>query len=540
MNVAIYARYSTDKQDARSIEDQVRKCREHAKAKGWTVSDLFSDEAISGSHREREGLKRLLVTAGQKGGSPFARVLVDDLSRLSRDLWDLGTIVFQDLALCRVHLIDVSTGMSSDDPNARMMFATKGLINDAFLENVRRQTHRGLEGRALAGYWTGGRVYGFRTVKEPNPSDADHPRAVPQIEPDQAEVVRRIFREFVSGVGLGRIADALNRDGIQAPYDRSHTKRAGKGWGQSTIRSVLTNERYMGRWVWNKRKYSKGPGGTRRGEMRPASEWRVREVPELAIVDADLWREAQERLKENTVRVRRTKSGERYEHLLSGLLRCGECGSSMQVVSAKVKNGTRYANFGCAARHTKGEAICSNRRYVSELKIERAIIGSILDVLSAPDLAERVERSFVARFTELNRQAAGGGSLQKEQAEAEKHVRNLTQAIGRMGLTEALEESLREAEERRRSLRARASAVRSKPAVLPTRAMVAKAVASSRDLILKDPQRKREFLRRHVGRIVLTPETESPGHSYRATGAIELSGLLGAGVLDTNGCGGRI
>jgi site-specific DNA recombinase len=196
MKVAIYARYGADKQDARSIDDQVRRCRELAMAKGWAVVQVFTDEAISGSHRERVGLKRLLAAARQKGGSPFARVLVDDLSRLSRELWDLGSIVFQDLALCRVHVIDVGTGMGSDDPNARLMFATRGLVNDAFLENVRRQTHRGLEGRALAGFWTGGRVYGYRTIREPTPADPEHPRAIPQVDPAEAEIVRRIFRDF--------------------------------------------------------------------------------------------------------------------------------------------------------------------------------------------------------------------------------------------------------------------------------------------------------------------------------------------------------
>ena len=65
-----------------------------------------------------------------------------------------------------VKVTDVSKGMSSDAQGARLMFGTLALVNDHFLEMVRTETHRGLEGRALAGFSTGGRVYGFSTVKE--------------------------------------------------------------------------------------------------------------------------------------------------------------------------------------------------------------------------------------------------------------------------------------------------------------------------------------------------------------------------------------
>ncbi len=96
---------------------------------------------------------------------------MDDLSRLSRDLGNTWRIVFRDLATAHVRVIDVSTGMASDSAGARIQFGALALVNDTMLQIVRSETLRGLEGRALAGFWAGGRVYGYRTVREENPPD---------------------------------------------------------------------------------------------------------------------------------------------------------------------------------------------------------------------------------------------------------------------------------------------------------------------------------------------------------------------------------
>ena len=89
LRCAIYARYSTDKQNPLSIGDQVRKCREFAQSQGWEVADdhVYSDEAVSGATGGRFGLGRLLEAA-TSNAKPFAAVLVDDTSRLSRKLAD--------------------------------------------------------------------------------------------------------------------------------------------------------------------------------------------------------------------------------------------------------------------------------------------------------------------------------------------------------------------------------------------------------------------------------------------------------------------
>jgi hypothetical protein len=161
--------------------------------------------------------------------------LVDDLSRLSRDMGGTWQVVFGDLASWGVKVIDITTGMSSDGAGARLTFGAMALVNDTFLQLVRSETHRGLEGRALGGFSTGGRVYGYRTIVEPNPPDPDHPRSVPVIDDAEAETIRRIFSLYADGTGHKRIACILNAEGLRAPYDVEYGKRAGKGWGQRAV-----------------------------------------------------------------------------------------------------------------------------------------------------------------------------------------------------------------------------------------------------------------------------------------------------------------
>jgi DNA invertase Pin-like site-specific DNA recombinase len=102
--VAIYARYSPDRQDARSIDDQMRRCRVLAAARGYSVVAEYGDAAVSGTHTDRANLQRLIADA-RRGG--FRSLLVDDLSRLSRDLGDFWRLTFSEFASMGVRVVDV-------------------------------------------------------------------------------------------------------------------------------------------------------------------------------------------------------------------------------------------------------------------------------------------------------------------------------------------------------------------------------------------------------------------------------------------------
>src|SRR5438270_4613073 len=146
--------------------------------------------------------------------------------------------------------------------------------------------------------------------------------------------------------GYRSIADQLNREGIAPPRNNGRGGKHGSGWGHSTIRAILTNEKYMGRWRWNATKWIRVPGKRARRQLaRPESEHVVREYLELAIIDQITWRRVQakfERRKHGEGRGEIMRANQRT-YLLSGLLRCGVCGGPMSVSGQKLNKGVRYA-----------------------------------------------------------------------------------------------------------------------------------------------------------------------------------------------------
>jgi site-specific DNA recombinase len=547
LDVAVYARYSTDRQDARSIDDQVRRCRAYATTHGLRVVAEYKDAAISGAHVERLDMQRLLAATGARTGTPFRAVLVDDLSRLSRDLGNTWQIVFHDLASANVRVVDITTGLSSDGAGARLTFGAMALVNDTFLQLVRTETHRGLEGRALEGFSTGGRCYGYSTVREAHAPDPEHPRKRSIVDPGQAAVVLRVFRLFAGGASLKKIASTFNEEGLAAPNDGGRGNKNGHGWGHTTIRAMLCNERYLGRFTWNQSKWLRVPGQKgRRRATRPESEWITREHPELAIVPRDLWDAARARFQtvHATARGRPAGTGH-HVHLVSGLMRCGACGGSMTIVGRKFKNGVPYARFGCTAHYSRGAAICANALSVSEKKASGALVDALKRKLDGPEVIERFVSTFQKRSAALLKDASPvTDGTQRRARDCEHRIANLTEALAKVGWSEALAAKLRDEEIQLGRLRTELSAAARKgaPRSVPDPAAIAGYLTNLFALLETDPARGREILSRFVAPIVMTPETNGADRGYRVTGAFNLAFFLD---LPTDGsgkssCAGRI
>jgi len=424
--VALYARYSSDQQREASIEDQLRLCRVYAEKQDWVVAGTYQDRAVSGASLIRPGIQALLADALQ---GRFDVVLAEALDRISRDQEDVAG-VFKRMAFADVKIITLSEGEIT-----HLHVGLKGTMNALFLKDLADKTRRGLRGRVEAGKAGGGLCYGYDVVKR---SDAagEPVRGERRINKAEAEIVRRIFREFASGKSPRAIAVDLNREGVPGPF--------GNAWGDTTIRGhasrgngILNNELYVGRLVWNRQRFIKDPStGKRVSRRNPEAEWIRTEVPELRIVDDALWQAAKARQAElaklfaattigvREARAKRLSTTRRPVFLLSGLLTCGSCGGKYGVI---LKD-----RYGCLNHHRRGS--CDNGRTIRRPVIEQRVLSGLSERLVS---AEAVAEAVRAYHQEMNRQ----NHERRAQTEADRHaLPKIERAIS--GIMVAIEDSM--------------------------------------------------------------------------------------------------
>ncbi len=515
---AIYARYSSDLQSDRSIEDQNRLCEEFAARNGFEVVAKYSDAARSGASLiDRDGVTDLLLDA--RAGQ-FGAVIVENLDRLSRDQADLA-LIFKKLSFKEIKIVAVSGGVADE-----MQVGFRGLMGAMYLKDLADKTRRGLAGKVAAGQSAGGKAYGYRPVK-------GEPGRLEIVE-EEAEIVRRIFAEYAEGASARQIATDLNRDGVPPPR--------GAVWAANTISGdpkkmtgILRVPLYHGELVWNKLRYVKNPDtGKRVSRLNPPSEWKHVDVPELRIVDEKVWIAAQSRVKATG---RGGKGHVRKFRLLSGLIKCGVCGGGMAV------NGTaRGRDRIVCVRHREAGACDHGRSYYLD-RVEDAVFLAFEGAFKDPAV---FELAIDVAIEERRRHIAG---LAKERARAEGEVARAKGARERV--VDAYIEGTLSKEDMHKKLPAldarikeaeRALALTKKPPVVDLHGEAVedyKAMMSNlRILVMNEAQRStaaREAIRGLLHSVVVHPtEPEAP---MRVEVFGRLYGLIGETVAEVSVAG---
>ena len=409
MKAAIYARYSSDKQREASLEDQIRLCEERTAREGWKLAQTYTDQAISGASLIRPGIQALMNDAM---AGKFDVILAESLDRLSRDQEDIAGI-YKRLRFAGVQILTLSEG-----PVSELHIGLKGTMGALYLKDLADKTRRGLRGRVEAGKSGGGNSYGYDVLKTLDES-GEAERGVRTINEQQAGIIRQIFDDYAAGKSPKAIAHALNRKKIPGP--------SGKGWGPSTINGnwrrgtgVLNNELYIGRLVWNRLSYIKNPDtGKRVSRLNPESEWIVKDVPELRIIDQELWDKVKER-QQGLRNLPAFYERQRPRMLLSYLLKCGCCSGGFSKVS--------QSHYGCSTARNKGT--CENRLTVRQDELEGLVLAALQTRLMDPALLEEFCDEYTVYKNRLN--AEKNAALASAKAELQKLVRekeNLIQAI---------------------------------------------------------------------------------------------------------------
>lgn len=407
--VAIYARYSTDMQNPKSAEDQVRECHTHAERQGWKVVETFQDRGISGATTQRPGYQALLSTVHANAADI---VLVEHIDRLGRDTEHMSAF-YKTATHADVEIHQLGKGKLGI-----LDIGIMGTLAALYLEDLAHKTRRGLAGRIEQGKSAGGLSYGYR-----RPLDE---RGAPVkgglvIDEAQAAVVTRIFNEYAGGKSPLQIAAGLNADGIPAPRGR----RDGSGhWKQNTLNGnrergtgILNNELYRGRRIWNRLRYSKHPEtGRRVSKLNPQEAWKIHDTPELRIVDEYLWnavkgRQAslsKQRGKTNAIDrngLSTSQSLRRRKYLLSGLLTCSQCSGKLTVAGSG-----KTRRYYCANAKEKGASVCSGMPGLKEDLAAKTILSCLRFALMQDTAYQRFRERYVEQMRLTEHQKWGSTS----------------------------------------------------------------------------------------------------------------------------------
>ncbi|GGE16376.1 serine recombinase [Marinithermofilum abyssi] len=340
MKVAVYARVSSeDQQDRGTIENQLEFARKYCDLHQLNVVEWYKDNGITGTIPldEREDGARLLkdAYAGQ-----FDLLLVYRLDRLGRSARIILNSVYE-LEQHGVTIRSMSEPFDTGNPNGRFMLTILAGVADLERETILERMWHGANRAARSGKWLGGIVpYGYRTNQEGYLEVNEDP--LPDMDISEADVIRLIYRLITTQrYSTIKVADYLNSLGIPPSYkkDGRQVKRGKRKvntagmWSPSRIRNMVVNSTYKGIHHYGKRT-------TKERNLI------TREVP--AIVSEEVWKQAQQVLKDNHIEADRNS---RRKYLLRSLIKCEQCGRTYVGVSYPGSKRKPKAYYVCGGKH---------------------------------------------------------------------------------------------------------------------------------------------------------------------------------------------
>ncbi len=335
----IYARYSSNVQTEQSIEGQVRAIKEYAKENNIQIVGSYIDRATTGTNDNRVNFQKMLKKASQKA---WDYVLVYKLDRFSRNKYEMA-IHKKTLRNNGIQLISVTENIP-DTPEGIILESILEGMAEYYSLDISQKTKRGKRESRLKGNYDGGAIaYGYKIVK----IDGEYKAAICE---ENAAVVRRIFKEYLSGKVVQKIVDGLNADRIR--------NQRGNPFSICTVTGILHNERYIGRCKYR--------------DDKVYTNIFPRLIP-------DEWFElAQRFLKENYRGGNSTKN----PFILKGKLVCGCCGGKMRSNSATTPAGKTFRYYSCVNK-LKSKELCT-KTSIHQKELEEIVVSTVKETFSSP------------------------------------------------------------------------------------------------------------------------------------------------------------
>ena len=411
---ALYCRLSRDDEltgDSNSIVNQKAILSKYAKENHFSNPLFFVDDGYSGTNFNRPSWSELLekIENGE-----VSTLIVKDMSRLGRDYLKVGFYTEVLFVEKGVRFIAINNGIDSANQQDSDFTPFLNIINEWYAKDTSKKIRAVMKSKGEAGeHLCTNPPYGYR--KDPE----NKKRWI--IDPEAAEVVKRIFALCLDGYGPSQIARILKDDKVITPT--IHFQQTGRAtrnappdnpfnWTGDTIADILERPEYQGHTV-NFKTY-KQSYKSKKTCNNPEEKWLVFENTHEAIIDADTWARVQE-LRKNKRRPTRTGK----TNMFSGIVRCADCGEKLYYCTSR-NFEARQDHFVCSTSRLKGKEVCATH-FIRAVVLERGVLAHM-----------RMTIACVANHEEQFRKAMGA----KQKAEAKRELaakrRQLTQAERRI------------------------------------------------------------------------------------------------------------
>ena len=358
VRAAIYCRLSKDDDlsgPSASIQNQRELLCRYCEEQGWRVAGIFQDDGFTGLNMDRPDFQKML---GAVERGMFDVILTKDLSRLGRNYLQTGQLIEEFFPKNKVRYIALNDAVDTNIENDITPF--RNILNEMYSRDVSKKVHSSYLTKAKSGKFTGCLApFGYK--KDP----LDKNRLV--VDEDTAWIIRKIYDYARNGSGPNRIRRRLEDEEIPCPawwnrqkglrdhmtkFEREDPERGRFIWDFTTIKEILSNPVYIGAIASQKVNYRFKIGwmGDKRRE-----EWIIVEGMHEAIIDRDTYDIVQEKVKSR----KRADAWGNFS-LFAGLVKCGQCGSTMNIRRANQKGNDRI--YTCSRYNKYGKAHCTQHR----------------------------------------------------------------------------------------------------------------------------------------------------------------------------------
>ena len=418
---ALYERLSRDdfgkdddqQRESNSISNQKAMLEEFAARQGFTNIVHFTDDGISGTCFDRPGFLAMMkeVEAGN-----VEYLCIKDMSRMGRDYLKVGQIM-EILRQRGVRLIAINDGVDSargDDDFTPF----RNIMNEYYARDTSRKIRSTFQSKGKSGkHLTGTVIYGYLW---------NEARDQWLVDPEAAEVVKRIFAMTIDGYGPYQIASRLKEEKVLIPsaYLAQHGEGVNKnktfkdvyGWGSSTICNILEKREYLGHTInFKTRKHFKD----KKSHYVPEDEWTIFENTHEPIIDQQTF-DLVQKIRGN---VRRYPDGWGEAAPLTGLLYCADCGGKMYV--HRTNNGKRISQYTCS-QYSKVPVgkLCTTQHRINE-DVVLSLVSEMLKAIAEYAKHDRAEFVRVVQEAQSSQQTAEVRKQRTRLATAKQRVSEL-------------------------------------------------------------------------------------------------------------------